>query len=98
MYYFGRSAESLQIRRNVLIVTDGTVVAILRRAAGKPIMVRTRERIEVTLFPPKTNLLHVAQRIALPRKARQLSKWSVEELAPWYWTRALDSMTSDKCR
>ena len=48
-------AASLQIRRKVLILADGTVVPIRRRAVGKPTVVRTRERAEVAPLPPKTN-------------------------------------------
>ena len=65
-------AESLQIRRNVIILADGTVVPIRRRAAAKPTVVRTRERVEMAPLPPKTNLVHVAQRIVLPPKPLNL--------------------------
>ena len=44
---FGDHAESLQIRCKVFILADGTVVPTRRRAAVKPTVVRTRERIEV---------------------------------------------------
>ena len=67
-------AESLQIRRKVLILADGTVVPIRRRAAGKPTVVPIRERVEVALLPPKTNLVHVAQRIVLPPQSETIIK------------------------
>ena len=67
-------AESLQIRRKVLILADGTVVPIRRRAAGKPTVVRTREHFEVAPLPPKTNLVHVAQRIVLPPQSETIVK------------------------
>ena len=67
-------AESLQIRRKVLIFADGTVVPIHRRDAGKPTVVRTCEHIEVAPLPPKTNLVHVAQRIVLPPQSETIFK------------------------
>ena len=67
-------ADSLQIRRKVLILADETVVPIRRRAAGKPTVVRTRERVEVAPLPPKTNLVHVAQRIVLPPRSETIVK------------------------
>ena len=67
-------AESLQIRRKVLILADGNVVPIRRRSAGKPTVVRTRERVEVAPLPPKTNLVHVAQRIVLPPQSETIVK------------------------
>ena len=67
-------AESLQIRRKVLILADGTVAPIRRRAAGKPTVVRTRERIEVALLPPKTNLVHFVQLILLPPQSETIFK------------------------
>ena len=67
-------AESLQIRRKVLILADGIVVPIRRRAAGKPTVVRTRERVEVAPLPPKTNLVHVALRIVLPPQSETIVK------------------------
>ena len=69
--FLGDHAESLQIRRKVLILADGTVVPIRRRAAGITTVVRTRERIEVAPLPPKTNLVHVAQRIVLPPQSEK---------------------------
>ena len=68
-------AESLQIRRKVLILADGTVVPIRRRAAGKLTVVRTRERVEVAPLPPKTNLVHVAQRMVLPPQSETIVKF-----------------------
>ena len=67
-------AESLQIRRKVLILADGTVVPIRRLSAGKSTVVRTRERIEVTPLPPKSNQVHVAQRIVLPPQSETIVK------------------------
>ena len=67
-------AESLQIRRKVLILADGTVVPIRRRAAEKRTAFRTRERVEVASLPPKTNLVHVAQRIVLPPQSETIVK------------------------
>ena len=65
MYVLDDRAESLQIRRKVLILADGTVFPIRRGAAGKPTVFRSRERIEMEPLPLKTNLVHVAQRIVL---------------------------------
>ena len=66
--------ESLQIRRKVLILADGTVVPIRRRDAGKPTVVCTRERAEVAPLPSKTNSVHVAQRIVLPPQSETIVK------------------------
>ena len=67
-------AESLPIWRKVLILADGTVVPIRRRAAGKHTVFRTFERVEVAPLPPKTNLVHVAQRILLPPQSDTIFK------------------------
>ena len=72
--FFDGHAESLHIRRKVFILADGTVVPIRRRAAGKPTVVRTRERVEVAPSPPKTNLVHVAPRIVLPPQSETIVK------------------------
>ena len=67
-------AESLQIRIKIFILADGTVVPIRRRAAGKPTVVRARERIEVVPLPLKTKLVHVAQRNLLPPQSETIVK------------------------
>ena len=72
--FLDEHADSLQIRRKVLILADRTVVTIRRRAAGKPTAVRTRERVEVAPLPPKTNLVHVAHRIVLPPQSEKIAK------------------------
>ena len=91
-------AASLQIRRKVLILADGTVVPIRRRAAGKPTVVRTRERVEMAPLPLKTNLVHVAHRIVLPPQSETIVKVVCGRTGPWCLTDALDSTTSDMCR
>ena len=67
-------ADSLQIRRKILILAYGTVVPIRRRAAGKHTVVRTRERVEVAPLPPKANLVHAARRIVLPPQSETIVK------------------------
>ena len=75
-------AESLQIRRKVLILADGTVVPIRRLAAEKLSVVRTCERVEVAPLPSKTNLVHVVQRIVLPPQSEIIVKVVCGRISP----------------
>ena len=67
-------SESLQIRRKVLILADGTVVPIRRRFAGKPTVVRPCERTKVAPLPPKTNVVHVPPRIVMSPQSATIVK------------------------